>query len=70
MEVFALACHLNGWRGEQATQSLPRSGDNQGFLQAPDLCHDYLATQLGETVIVTAFIIECGIRPYIRLLFL
>jgi hypothetical protein len=68
MEGFALACLLNGWCGEQTTKSSPRSGDNQSFLQALDLCHNYLATKLGQTIIVTALIIECGIRPDIRLL--
>src|SRR3989442_13542665 len=66
MEVSALVCLLNGWCGEQAAKSSPSSSDKQSFLQALDLCHDHLATKLGQTVIVTAFIIECGIRAHIR----
>jgi hypothetical protein len=68
MEAIALACLLNKWGGKQVSKSSPRSGDTKGFLQALDLCHDHLATKLGQTVIVTAFIIECGIRSDIRLL--
>src|SRR5881296_2003558 len=68
MEVFALACLLDRWCGEEVAKPSPRSGDNQSFLQASDLCQDHLTTKLSQTVIVAAFIIECGIRPDIRLL--
>src|SRR6266566_9177039 len=67
-EGFALACLLDGWCGEQVAKPSPRSGDNQSILQASDLCQDHLTTKLGQTVIVAAFIIECGIRPDIRFL--